>query len=194
MGVVLLPRPALAVEGGIAAIGWLGRATVAAGERTLLLAVETRVEPFRRARSTSWLIEAGPASARTLVIEPHGGWVEREGIRTPLPPCQVVHERQQFGIYGYLLRALRAAPEEAALTLREPGYPDARFRLDGGRPSTAEYRVSAAEDGASPIAERLAFSGVIEEDGVRWPRRIAIEQDGRPYFTLDIDRLRIERA
>lgn len=190
----LLPLTASAAESGVAAIGWTGRASVAAGERTLRLQVDTRVEPFRRARSTSWLIEAGPASARTLVIEPHGGWVEREGARTPLRPAQVIHERQQFGLYAYLLRALRDASGGAALTLREPGFPDARFRSDNGGVHSAEYRVSAPEEGRPPITERFTFSGVAEQDGLRWPRRIAIEQDGRPFFALEIERLVVERA
>lgn len=189
-----LPLPVAAAEGAVTAIGWTGRASVQAGERTLQLMVRTRVEPFRRARSTSWLVAAGPASARTMVIEPEGGWVEREGERTPLPPRQARHEREQFGIYGYLLRALEAGPGQGTLTLREPGYPEARFQMDGGGPRAAEYRVSAPEEGRSSIAERFAFSGLIGQDGLRWPRRLTIMQDGRPFFTLEIEQLRIERA
>ncbi|MGH6616188.1 MAG: hypothetical protein ACRECS_18595, partial [Sphingomonas sp.] len=58
----------------ITAIAWVGAAEVVTPERTLRLGMRTRVEPFVRARSDSWIIKEGTAATRSLIIEPDGGW------------------------------------------------------------------------------------------------------------------------
>jgi hypothetical protein len=163
-------------------LSWHGRACVRAGGRDL----DLTVEPFRRARSRSWITADGEARARTLVIEPHDGWLERGGRREPLPAALIAHERQQYGLYGYLLRALRGEGARGA-RLREPGFPDARFRFEDGWPVSADYAVAAPEPGRLPVAQRFSFSDPRPGDELRWPRRIAIAQDGRPFFDLRID-------
>lgn len=182
-------------ERRVVAVGWRGSATVTTPDRTLDLAVETRVEPFRRARSRSWITAQGEASARTLVIEPGDGWLERGGKREPMPAALVAHERQQYGMYGYLLWAMQARGEAAAsLVLREPGFPEARFQLDNGWPVAADYRVDPPEAGKPSIAERFTFTGMVADGAFRWPKGIAIAQDGRRFFELRIEHLSVDYA
>ena len=84
----------------VKALNWTGHAQVFleasadAPARTIDLGVRTRVEPFVRARSETWL-SGKPETLRALIIEPDGGFAERDGTRTPLPARQALHERQQ---------------------------------------------------------------------------------------------------
>ena len=40
--------------------------------------------------------------------------------------------------------------------------------------------------GGADIKETVKFSGEISSNGVKWPRKIVIEQNGQPYFDLDL--------
>jgi hypothetical protein len=72
------------------------------------------------------------------------------------------------------------------------GYPEALLALGrDGMPSAAAYVVDAP-DSAGTIRERFTFSGSVTDQGVRWPQRIAINQDGKPFFALAIDDLTVE--
>ena len=178
----------------VRSIGWLGAAEVVTPERTLRLGIRTRVEPFVRASSTSWIMSEGVAKARTLMIEPDAGYVERDGKRTPLPRDQERHEREQYGLYAYML--LRAPMVEAGgkLLAASEGLPPIRFDTDiAGRLTGADYTVHAP-DGGTVIQQRFTFDGIVRDKGLAWPRRIRIAQDGIPFFTLAIDSLRVELA
>src|SRR4051812_449258 len=91
-GGLLLPLAARAKWPGdaatrVKALNWTGNAQIFSGDKTIEITVRTRVEPFLRARSQSWL--AGKLeTARTMFIGPDQGWVERGGTRTPLPARQ----------------------------------------------------------------------------------------------------------
>ena len=187
----MFPTPARAR--GVAAIGWSGEAMVFEGARVLQFTVCTRVEPFRRVRSTSWLTSKGEASARTIVIDPDGGWLEQAGARTPLSPALIAHERQQYGVYGYLLGLGTQLREGSVVRASEPGFPPIRLEHDGRRVIAADYNVASPEDG-HPLAQRFAFDGELAEHGVRWFRRMTIEQSGRRYFQLWINELFVERS
>ena len=54
------------------------------------------------ARSDSWLLSDGPTKTRSLIIEPEGGWIERDGAQTPMPPAILRHERAQYALYGLM--------------------------------------------------------------------------------------------
>lgn len=169
-------------------MSWRGRATVVAGERLLDLTVQTRIEPFARARSTSWITRDGEASARTLVIEPETGWLERGGRREALPDALIRHERQQYGVYGYLLGL---APSHDSAEVRRAAYPGfppiSMTRAGDGRITRADYVVDPVE-GTRRIHETFGFSGTCRSRGVRWFRTMTIDQDGKRFFTLAIDR------
>lgn len=190
---------AIAAMGGreklerVRALRWTGSARVETPGKPLLLEVETRVEPFLRARSRSWL--AGkPETARTLIIEPDGGFVEREGKRTALPARQAEHERQQYGLYGYMLLVQAPMRDVRDLLVAErPGLPPAAFWLEGDYLVAADYSV-ASPDSDAPIKERFLLEGGIYDQGIRWPQTITILQNNKPYFTLDIETFSVELA
>lgn len=179
----------------VRAIRWTGEAELAMPGRTLVLRVETRVEPFSRARSVSWVKAQGRASARTMEIEPDAAFVLREGARQPMPPAQAAHERQQFGLYGHLLLKGALQPAAAMLLSTRPGFPPARLRLSAdGRVVAAEMTVSDPGEAARTIREQVGLDAWSVTRGLVWPRRLAMRQDGRRYFTLVIDTFDVELA
>ena len=189
---VALATPAWARVKQVKAIGWSGSAMVFDGPRVIELGVRTRVEPFVRARSISWLTREGEASARTLVIEPADGWMEQGGQRKPLPPALIAHERQQYGLYGYLLDAPTRGDAPASRA-SQPGFPPISMEIRRGLIIAADYTVGSPVDG-SPLAQHLTFEGEIREHGVRWFKQMTIAQAGRRSFELWISDLTVERA
>lgn len=177
----------------VRALSWRGTAEVMAPDRTLVLGVETRIEPFIRARSRSWIKAQGEASARTLVIEPDAGYVLRDGARQALPAPLVAHERQQYGLYGHLLLRGRLQASRTDLLSTRDGFPPARLTLSpDGRVIGAEMSVTAPDDPARTIREQIGLDSWSVTNGLVWPRRLAIRQDGKRYFTLVIDALTVE--
>lgn len=180
----------------VKALKWTGTAHVILPGRKLELGVETRVEPFGPARSTTWIASEGKAAARTMTIDAAGGTATRDGKPGPLPAAIVVEERQQFGIYGYMLLAFApaTATDDYILRARRPGYPAADLEIDDrGRLVGADYAVTDSGTG-QPVAERFSFSGMVTDQGIRWPKQIAIARGGKPYFDLTIDSFTVELA
>lgn len=176
----------------VKALSWTGRARVHAGERVLEIDVKTRVEPFVRARSETKL--AGSDDVRTLIIEPDGGWVERKGVRTPLPAAQTEHERQQYGLYGYML--LVRAPTHVVgdhLVAERRGLPPVTLLMEGDTVMGADYTV-VSPDGTGTVAQRFLLEGEMRDRGIRWPHTITILADNKPYFILDLDSFAVELA
>lgn len=176
----------------VRAIGWSGTARTIAAGRTVELGVETRVEPFIRARSDSWLVEEGRIEKRTMMVEGDSGFLVFKGRQVPMPPMQAAHERQQFGIYGHLLLAGIAMARGNLIASAKAGYPEALLALGrDGMPAAAAYVVDSP-DSHTKIRERFTFSGSVTDQGVRWPQRIAITRNGKPFFALAIDDLSVE--
>lgn len=181
-----------AVLARVRAVGWTGTARVSTPGRTLELGVETRIEPFIRARSDTWLLEEGRVEKRTMMIEGKDGFLVFKGRQVAMPPIQAAHERQQFGIYGHMLLAGVAIARGNVIASAKAGYPEALLALGrDGMPAAAAYVVDAP-DAAGKIRERFTFSGSVTDQGVRWPQRIAITQNGKPFFALAIDDLTVE--
>lgn len=184
---------AMAAMGGksrlrrVRSVQWSGTAVVRFADRTIDLTLLTTWRPFAGARSQSWITSQGRERAATLVVDPARAYSERNGVRKDLPEAQAVHERQQFGLYGYML--LAQAPilaEGSQLRSVRPGYPPIVLDLDDeGRLVGARY-VVASPEGNRMIVERVIFGGEIASNGVRWPRHLTIDQDGKPYFELDL--------
>ena len=193
----LLER-AIARAGGAAALRrartlrWTGTASVFAGDRIVQIGVETRVEPFVRARSSSWLIDQGPEAVRSIVLEPADAWLERRGVRLPIPDRMRDHERQQFAIYGLMrlvdLHApgVRISAAGDALRVRHPHAPETTLLFDPAATLIgAENQVPSAEDG-TPVLQRFRFADHRMASGILWPHDIRIDQNGRPFFRLRI--------
>jgi len=190
----LLER-AVEAAGGRAALdavkelAWTGEAAVHFGGQSLELGVETVVRPFVSAKSVSWPKAQGRAVARTLIVGLDGGRAITPRGDAPLPEAQLVHERLQFGLYALMLLPVDSVSEipPDRLLIAHAGAPQTEFRFDAaGRMISARNRVPDAEKGARMIAQEIAFEGIIESNGVRWPKSITIRQDDAPYFDLRI--------
>lgn len=175
---------------------WRGTAKIRDGEQVVEIGIETRVRPFERARTVSWLLSEGREAARVMTIEGKRGWIERDGEREPMPAAMLKHERQQFAIYGLM----RLLPARGRIVARRAGtggrtllrvanshapLTDLVFAPDGTL-IEARNRVADPDGGSGEIDQLFRFSGHLVEDGLSWPRRIEIFQRGRLYFTLDI--------
>jgi hypothetical protein len=57
----------------------------------------------------------------------------------------------------------------------------------------SHLRTEVRHPSGGPSARQdLWLTGVIESEGVRWPREIGITMNGAPYFTLTIRSLRVQ--
>lgn len=176
-------------------LSWTGSAVIHFGEQRIEIGVDTWVEPFVAARSETWPLAQGRGSARVLEITPEGGWGTRNGERAPLPEVQTVHERQQYALYG-LMRLVTLRDAGASFTLSAPNalavtHPSAPATTlvfdESARLIEARNTVTNPEAGGAAINQVFRFEGVIEGDGVRWPRRMTISQDGALFFELALD-------
>lgn len=194
LGVMLAAWPAAALAKRfpkVRAIAWEGAAHASVEGRELDLGSRTRIDldPMT-VRSTSWIVAEGEASARTMVLTPDDARVEIGGTSRPLSNQLAIHERQQFAIYLLLLGVQARRPKPGTIVnLLEPPLPPISFAIGpDGFPTAADLTVEAPAPDKPPIVEHLDFSGRLTSNGVAWPQRIAIAQNGEPYFTLSITR------
>lgn len=200
---------AVKAAGGLArleavqALRWTGTARIHAAQDPIDIGVSTRVVPFTSARSDTWLLSEGPTRRRSMVIEPSRAWTERDGKVSPLPQAMAVHERAQYGVYGLMLLAplltppaiVQRAPREGeleCLDVQMPPAPRATLCFDQAwRLVRLRNRVSDAE-GQGSVDQLFKFAGEMRSNGVRWPREISIEQNGRPYFDMTLATFEVE--
>ena len=129
---------------------WTGVGKVFPPGRILELGVSTTVTPFISARSDTWVLSEGRSSLRTMIIEPSGGWLERNGKREPMPELMLRQERQQFAIYGQmqlaLARAVSAHVSNRLVTIKGDGIRsvDTEFLFDS-REHLLEARNAVAD-------------------------------------------------
>ena len=175
-------------------LSWTGTGRVFPGGTLLELGVRTSVLPFVSARSETWILAQGPESARVMIIEPGGGWIERGGKREAMPESMLRHERQQFAIYGQMqvaiarAAALKGRRGESIVVAGVEGISvSTEFRFDRrGVLAEARNEVDDPDGAGKRIAQIFKFSGSIGGRGLRWPRHMEIVQNGQPYFTLDL--------
>lgn len=199
----LLDR-AIVVAGGPEALQhaerliWDGEAVVHVQGRDIVLGVHSDIVPFGKVRSESWLAEKGPSTMRVLVLDGRQGWGIRNGQREELPPEIIANEYAQFGAYGLMrLVSLRDSgatvhetdPDETGLRglrVQYPGIPEATLWFDKGARLAALTNTAPSPTGGPPIQQRFEFEGSVESKGIRWPQKITISQDGKPFFELRI--------
>lgn len=188
----------------IKALRWTGRAQIQVQPQPLELVVETRVEPFVRAWTRSRLLRETPDRTRRLRVEGDKAYILVEDLETDLMPRQALHEREQYGLYGYMLRMLVHQKLLASAGAREklfftqdshPGFPPIEFGWDvaAGRIGEAHYAVHEPF-GEGMIQQQITFSGEIGDPALRWPRTIDVAQNGKPYFKLTLESFTIEPA
>ena len=200
---------AIAAAGGEAALSrvhalrWTGEATVYDADGQIALGVDTHVVPFERAKSDTWLRGDNRRTQRTLEIGPDGGWTVRDGQRTPMPAPMLAHERLQYATYGLMLIApLRQAdvvvqrgPDVDGLRVlhvEHPRAPPSDLFFDARGKLVRIENVVPKPDGFGSDRQRFDFEGVIESNGLVWPRAMRISHEGQPYFELRLATLTVE--
>ena len=176
-------------------LSWEGTATVHAGGRKIEIGVRTRISKEGHVVSESWPLAQGEAAMRRMIIDDSGGWMERNGKREAMPPAMLEHERQQFGFYAQLQRALAyESPMSLGPNFVIGGRVKTKFHFMGDRVMNARNRVSSPEPGGKPIPQAFYFPGRQIAHGVKWPRHIQIFQHGKLFFDLKIEKLEVGAA
>jgi hypothetical protein len=198
------------IDAGIAAMGgeaalkqvkelyWTGSATVTAAGKTTEIDMETIVRPFTFARTTSWP-KGARKGARSIQAEYGEAWTIQSVSWTPLPAAQAENENQQFALYGVMLltslkdsgaKVTETAPGKDGtrnLHVEHAGAPPIDLRFDGaGKLIRAEDSVRDPTGGAAPLQQVATFSGSMTSNGVTWPKKISIQQNGQPFFDLEL--------
>jgi hypothetical protein len=179
----------------VRAVAWSGTVRMMLGKVPVDLNVETRVEPFVRSRSDTWLASDGRSTIRTVMVERDSAFLVHEGAQTPLPREQARFERQQLGVYAYLLLApaFVSAASATRLNAARDGYPPIALTLArDGRIASAEYRIRPTDSDGLSVLQHFGFVGSVSANGVRYPRIITIVQDGRPLSRLTISDFSVE--
>ena len=175
-------------------LSWTGTSRVfPPGGDALQLGVSTTVDPFRSAHADTWLLSQGRSSLRSMILEPDGGWMERDGRRDPMPELMLKQERQQFAIYGQmqiaLARAARKLPPSGEILVKGDGARsvDTKFQFSrAGRLMRAWNIVADSEKRGNMVPQEFRFSGEVRSNGLRWPQHLELMHGNAPYFTLDI--------
>jgi hypothetical protein len=154
--------------------------------------------PPDRARVETQDLQGTSASLRRMIIDGDRGWGEVQGHPNPLPRELVAHERDQFYLYhlmrlapllgpGFTLSGLgRGADSLQGIRVTRAGRPDVSlFFDDEARLQRLELRVTDPSRG-NEVQQVVKLSGVIEAEGLRWPRKIALTWDGNPYFDVEL--------
>lgn len=184
------------------ALTWDGEATVTGGGRTVRIAGNWAVQPPDTAVVATWEVTRGPQSVRALVVAAPRGWLWSPSGFAPMPASMLASERDEFYLYDVMrLVPLRdpdvtlsaIAPDSAGqrgFRAQRPGRPGIDLFVDAdGRLAHLRTLIDNAEGGA-PVRQDVWLSGVVEAQGIRWPARISILQDGAPFFDLSIRNLR----
>lgn len=194
---------AIDAAGGETALGavkelyWTGTAKVTAPDKVVDLNVATLVRPFQNARYTSWLKGEEAKTSRTIQVEQGKGWVINRVTWLPMPAPQAQNENEQMWLYSLMLLA--------PLKSGDVTLADLPAAADGTRVVKATYQGKAFElafdanaklvrasnavtdaKGGADIAQVATFSGEVTSNGVKWPRRISITQNGAPFYEVDI--------
>jgi hypothetical protein len=181
------------------AFEWRGRAEAAIGGRAPLhLSGTWRLQLPDSAIVTTTIEGQAPTTARSLIISGRRGWSRTGRKLTPLTAELVAHERDQF----YLYHLMRLVPlRGSAYRLSAPATDSLgrkRIRVShAGRPSVdlafdAAANLTGLTDSVTDpqshraVRQEVRLTGQLSVAGVRWPRRIAITWDGKPYFDLEI--------
>ncbi len=180
-------------------LDWTGSAVVNADGKTTEIELQTIVRPFTYGRTTSWPRAEGEKAARTIQAEFGRAWTVNRVTWTPMSEAAGTHENQQYALFGVMtlvpLKEAGVKVEETArgedgvrnLHVEHPKAPPMDLSFDkSGKLVRAAYSVTDPAGGAAPLAMVAEFSGEIDSNGVKWPKKISIKQNDKPYFDLDI--------
>ncbi|HEV7692782.1 MAG TPA: hypothetical protein VGO52_18235 [Hyphomonadaceae bacterium] len=198
---------AIDAAGGQAALSkakeldWSGAATINAGGKTTEVQLQTIVRPFTFGRTTSWEKSQTEKQAKTIQMDFGKAWSVNRVTWTPMPAAQEKHEIQQYALYGVMalttlkdpgVKVTETAPGKDGtrnLHVEHPKAPPMDLRFDAsGKLVHAAYSVVDPEGKGPDIKQDVDFSGEVVSNGVKWPQKISIKQNGAAYFDLSIDK------
>jgi hypothetical protein len=178
------------------ALEWQGVATVQAGGNDVHIAGNWQVQPPDSAVVTTYEVSQGPRAQRSLVLAAPRGWLVGGKQFTPMPAPMLASERAEFYLYQLLRLTPLLGPEfklseappdslnQTGIKVDQPGRPSAWLYVDTcGRLAHVRLQVPSARSG-EPEWQDAWLSGVIESEGVRWPRELRLLVNGKPYFDL----------
>ena len=185
------------------AFEWEGLASVHAGGRNVSIAGKWEIQPPDSAVVTTYEVSQGPGAKRALVLASPRGWLVGGDKFTAMPPSMLASERAEFYLYQLIglvslqnpeVKISTAAPDtlhQNGIQVEQRGRPAAFLYMDScGRLSHVRMQVPSAETGKLEWQDAW-LSGVIEADGVRWPRELRLLVEGKPYFDLLLHSFRV---
>ena len=175
---------------------WSGTAIIHGDRGDIAIRVRTRLEPFVSARSESWLRDEDASKARVMILEREGGLLERAGVQSRMPQTLYQHERAQFAIYGLMLLAPLCDPDvtviedeiNRSIVVTHPRAPTTTLFFDTGGHLIRARNSVPAPDGKAHVDQEFRFASESMPGRIHWPRTVHIEQNGKPYFDLTLER------
>jgi hypothetical protein len=178
------------------AMEWEGAATVHAGDREVMIAGHWQVQPPDSAVVSTYEVSQGAKAQRSLVLAAPRGWLVTGERFTPMPANMLASERSEFYLYE-LIRlvplldsgvTLSPAPPDTlaqpGIRVEQAGRPAALLYMDDrGRLVHVRMQVPSPQTGDLEWQDAW-LAGVIESEGVRWPRNLRLLVNGKPYFEL----------
>lgn len=185
------------------ALAWTGDAVIHAGGREVRIAGDWAIQPPDTAIVSTYDVTRGPATTRALIVAAPRGWIAGANGMQPMPAAMIANERDEFYLYDVMrlvpLRApgvtLAAIPADsvgnAGFRAEQPGRPPIDLFVDtSGR--LAHLRLNVRDPGGgAPVRQDAWLSGMMEANGVRWPRELRLTMNGAPYFDLTLRSLRV---
>lgn len=175
-------------------LAWEGRATVHDGNRTIAIAVRSRVERDGTVISESWpLAEGAPEGLRRMVLQPDGtGTLERRGTVQPLPAEFAREEAAQFAFYqqyrvaaGQCAAQTQTGPGSNVIEVYSPGPVPTAFRCEWNRITNAANWMAGT---GKPVRQDFRTIGQWRDAGNSFPKRLLIKRDGKLFFDLRVTR------
>ena len=182
---------------------WDGTAVVAAGGRDVRIAGRWEVQPPDTAVVATYDVTQGAGATRSLVLASPRGWLVSGERFSSLPATMMASERSEFYLYELIRLValtdttvkLSSAPPDTVgqigIKVEQPGRPTSFLFMDTcGRLSHVRLEVPSPERGKLEWQDAW-LSGVIEAEGVRWPRELRLLVDGKPYFDVLLQSLKV---
>jgi hypothetical protein len=176
------------------AFRWTGKATVHAGGRDIPITGEWQVQPPDKAHVRNDDELGGRKNTRLLVLAGDRGWTQINGQTRPMDPALHALEREQFYLYELMrLAPLKGEPYRlaaagaAGLRVSRASYRDVELTFDPQTWLLVKATSRRTDPGSGQeVVQEMALSGHAEAGGIRWPRRLVLRWDGRPFFDLEI--------
>ncbi len=189
-------QPALAK---VKELYWTASGTKVIDAKPAEIDLEVVLRPFSFIRATTTAKGAAANTGKSIQIQPPNGWAVSRVGWTPLSDGELASETQQYGLYGLMqLTNLKDASAKVTDTGTKDGLKTIHVERPGAAPTDlsfdaagklvkAAYSVANPKGGAA-IAETAEFSGEVVSNGVKWPKKISVKQNGAAYLDLEISK------